>query len=189
MKRLLILGTLFFSSTLLAKGFCVEPYVGIEGKMRYSKFAKDFGKQELANKLPEAGVIAGVKLNDYLALEAGATLGKSKTQKSGIKSKVHGLSLTALGLLPLGSFEPFVGVGISHINQIFQSTGADTFKINKSKGTLRFLGGIQYALTESLKLRAAVSHENLRKLKLELEEDTIKPLRALNGHLGLLLAF
>lgn len=193
MKKFIALGAFLFSSAVFSAGFVVDPYVGVEGTMRNLSYANNFGRGDLAKHMPQLGAFAGLKFGNNFGLEVAAHAGKSKTHAvSRVKTKMRGLSLSALVFLPLMNtgLELFGGPGLTHLNQVFKHVGDDTYRLDSTKLVMRGIAGVQYYLTDNLGARAAVSLENTNRLKVVDQGDAlVKPKNSYNAHLGLLYKF
>jgi len=100
-------------------------------------------------------VIAGFRFLDWLAIEANyVDLGKPDDQLRGTKAEInpHGVTLDALGLLPLGPFDLFLKAGA--INWKATLNAPDIAVSTKRDGTdFTYGGGAQFRLG-SLAFRA-----------------------------------
>jgi opacity protein-like surface antigen len=71
------------SATMAANPFGdVRPYVGIDAESRHMNFQKGFGNNLFNHNYPQGNLYAGLRLNEYLAVEAGYEATERKTKTS-----------------------------------------------------------------------------------------------------------
>lgn len=136
---MLVLGLNFLPGLSHAFDFCdLQPYAGLEYVHRTLAFQEGYGKGDFSKCLPQANILVGMQLNDYLGLEAGYLFSTSPRRTSlaiggsgsfgkmvppggyiVLKSKIHlnGPQINVLGTVPLGS-SPFSLIGSLGISSL-----------------------------------------------------------------------
>lgn len=99
MKKNLMKGVVAASASLLAFGAVagnlfeqcdLVPYVGADAQWRHMEFKKGFGKDQTKSNYPQGNIYLGLKLNQYLGLEAGYERAKTlKRDTSALGSDVN----------------------------------------------------------------------------------------------------
>lgn len=64
----------------------LTPYVGADAEFRHMDYHKNFGGNIINHNAPQANVYAGIRLGEYLAVEAGYEATKRKTRRSTLKN-------------------------------------------------------------------------------------------------------
>lgn len=64
----------------------LTPYVGADAEFRHMDYHKNFGGNVINHNSPQGNVYAGVRLNEYFAVEAGYEATKRKTKRSTLNS-------------------------------------------------------------------------------------------------------
>lgn len=66
--------------------FGLTPYVGADAEFRHMDYHKNFGGNIINHNAPQANVYAGVRLNEYFAVEAGYEATKRKTRRNAFRT-------------------------------------------------------------------------------------------------------
>lgn len=66
--------------------FGLTPYVGADAEFRHMDYHKAFGGNVINHNSPQGNVYAGVRLSEYLGVEAGYEATKRKTRRSTLKN-------------------------------------------------------------------------------------------------------
>lgn len=125
--------------------WCFQPYVGLDAQGRHVEFTKGFGDNLFKQDYPQGNVYAGVKLMDWLGLEAGYEWTKRMHRTSSLgggavnlgntvagaispvvytsKAKFDGWHANLVGFLPIMEdccTELFASVGVVHLRSFFE---------------------------------------------------------------------
>ena len=60
--------------------FAYNPYIGLEYSQRSLNMAEGYGKGLFVKRLPQGNLLVGLKLNDYIGIEAGYSFSQSATR-------------------------------------------------------------------------------------------------------------
>lgn len=76
--------------------WCIRPYVGADAELRYINFKKGFGDNLFRHNYPQGNLYVGLRLNDYVGIEAGYEATERKTRAVTLMSGavVNGQALT-----------------------------------------------------------------------------------------------
>lgn len=163
MKRLLVGLVLMTASTLaIASGFCLYPYLGIEGSFKKNDITAIEAGEKFKLNMVHPSVIAGLKFNDYVGLEVGAYVTPSKTKKD-VKFRFNSLFSNLVGFIPVtDSVKLLGGVGMGHIKARIKD---DDLSFSVNKVVPRVFAGAEYSVTDMLALRGTAQYENHSKIK------------------------
>lgn len=147
MKKVLLLAGVAGMVAANANAFDVTPYVGLDAN--YSMIGRDSGTG-VSPKSWSGDIILGAR-TDHYGIEAGYDHGK-REHKSGDSTRLSKYTIDLLGFQPLGCSGRWELVGSAGVtfNKI---DGHGAYKSDHGYGE-RLGGGLQYALTDNLSVRA-----------------------------------
>jgi Outer membrane protein beta-barrel domain len=165
---------------LLSAPVSAYQYAGADVQLRNIKSHRVWDEKVFSTNLPQANVFIGHKLTDFIALEAGVTLGKSqkhiaKINKQRNKLKVCSFHVGVMGMYPLNSkLDVIAGLGLARIHarvikvELAKYTGDSiTTELKKFKTVPRISLGAHYALTGSLSFRIIGTFEGTARLRVD----------------------
>lgn len=161
-KLLVCLVLLTIGFGVYALSLTPKLYVGADTSMQVFgvKHQETVARQD--RYLPSLNVYGGLKANEFVGVEVGTVLQKSKNL-SGTRFSSNTYHGTVIGTLPVSEgLNALGGVGVSHI-RYSAKTSAETLKFNKT--VPRFVGGVEYLLFPYTHLRATVIYQHTDSLK------------------------
>jgi len=144
-----------------------KPYVGIDYQYTAINY-KNGNDAVLADNLSGGDIHFGAKVHNNFGLEIGYFDNKEENKSNvlgsgfGTSAKISGWTLDALGYLPIGEskrFELIGTVGVARTEAEAKVSAPGIASISDTETELRFGGGAQYKLTDSLNLRSIVRYQ------------------------------
>lgn len=191
-----VLAVVSMVSAGVANAWCFSPYIGIDAQGRHVDFDSKFGKNIFKRDYPQGNLYAGVRLCDYIGLEAGYEWSKTMHRTSSLAagqpylgapvlaglnplqivgtSKFDGWHANIVGFLPITEeycADLFVSVGIVQMRASFHPT-ADPGDINerrvfnKTNTLARANIGVQSLIIGNLGVRLMAGWENTKRMTL-----------------------
>ncbi len=162
MKKLLLSALL---SSMITTAQCdehsINHYIGVDVKLRYMPFTKNFGSHVFRQNYPEGNFFFGLKFNDYIGIEVGYS-STTQHKKNGLiigPSTLLGLPLFAgeteifttsvqtnnvnasiMGFIPLSNnLQLLGGIGISrmHLKLSYQPIGNENGQLSPNEVQMR----------------------------------------------------
>ncbi len=82
------------AATAESRWLGITPYLGADAEIRHMDFQKGYGGNNIKHSLPQGNLYAGLRFNEYVAVEAGYEATKRKTTSS-----TDGAGVVSFGLL------------------------------------------------------------------------------------------
>ncbi|MCB0376195.1 MAG: porin family protein [Sinomicrobium sp.] len=191
MKKLLLCSAavMMFAPAAHAESVVFKPYIGVDFQHSSYSYNKDFvdsgvhlnGETLLENGLNGFNIHVGNRFNDYIGLElgyfrtkegtkdikAGDTVGNGTVAAADFSTKVktQGVTLDALGYLPLGTEKRFDLIGTAGLSWTkadlkIDVPGVGSGSDNSSEIGFRAGAGAQFHVTDKVNIRGIARYQN-----------------------------
>jgi len=162
MKRLLALATLSCAMPSYA-----TPYLGADFQYR-SVNLRGLNAHVFAKRAPAMNLYGGIMLNDDLAFEVGFHSAK-QTKKfpgmSGASLKMKGIHGALVAYYPLTADGKFKALGGAGLAQLRHHARHPAYRLDLSRCVPRLIGGVEYAFTDAIGVRASFVWESAKSMK------------------------
>jgi len=178
----------FGTSAIAGSTDGVVPYVGADAKWYHMPFKKGFGDNLTESNYPQANGFLGIKLNNFVGVEAGYEVAASKTRNAtesdggtyfGVaipsgtgalnavtETKIHGFNVNLVGFLPVSeeyALDLIGSIGLARlkldITNNLPSLAVQEEKFSQEKWVPRLSLGLQHMLAKQFGVRATVGWE------------------------------